>query len=118
MKLYQTLMVAVATTGLATGAWAEGYTQDQGSQNQGAQMQSETNTQASVGIDSGRIENVQSKLQQEGYTVSADGIWGPQTISALRDFQRENDLSVTGSLNNETLAALDLGTGATNDMSR
>lgn len=108
MKKYQMLMVALATTGLASGAWAEGY--NKSNDNQGAQVESNANmnVQASTNFDSEHIQNIQEKLRNEGHRVSTDGIWGPQTASALRDFQRENNLNATGTLTNETLAALDM----------
>ncbi|MFA5592324.1 MAG: peptidoglycan-binding domain-containing protein [Micavibrio sp.] len=61
-----------------------------------------------AGLDSGTIEQVQESLRDEGHSVSVDGIWGPRTAEALRQFQQANGLSVTGAPDSDTLAALDV----------
>lgn len=54
-----------------------------------------------------KVEKVQEKLKNEGYNVgSVDGLIGPNTESALREFQESNDLSASGELNQETIDAL------------
>jgi peptidoglycan hydrolase-like protein with peptidoglycan-binding domain len=40
------------------------------------------------------------------YQGKADGVWGPKTESALRNFQTQNGLEVTGTLNEPTARAL------------
>ena len=61
------------------------------------------------------IRRIQEKLDEMGYPVGrADGVMGPKTETALRNFQRDKGLNATGEFNDETLAALDLdGRGAT-----
>jgi len=55
------------------------------------------------------VRNVQEKLLEEGIDPGpVDGILGPQTRAGLREFQRENGLTVTGRMDNETLSALGL----------
>jgi len=55
------------------------------------------------------LEAVQSKLSRMGYyDGTVDGVWGSQTAAAVRRFQLAKDLRVTGELNPETLAALDI----------
>lgn len=50
------------------------------------------------------IKRAQTMLNEKGFDAgNADGIVGTRTRSALMKFQRENDLSATGSLNRETL---------------
>lgn len=61
-----------------------------------------------AGMDSGTIQSVQSSLKSEGHSVSVDGKWGPQTASALREFQMNNNLPATGQLDTQTLAALNI----------
>lgn len=61
-----------------------------------------------VTMDIETIQSVQASLKNEGHAVSVDGVWGPKTAQALRDFQRDNSLPATGTLNAETLAALNL----------
>lgn len=57
------------------------------------------------------ILQVQQALIQKGYDPgAADGLMGPRTRAAIREFQRAEGLSVTGSLNRETARALGLET--------
>ena len=56
------------------------------------------------------IANVQSSLQEMGYyTGEVDGLLGPLTREALNGYQADNDLTVTGAIDEPTLASLDLG---------
>src|SRR5690606_18242937 len=40
--------------------------------------------------------HLQSQLNERGYAVEIDGELGPQTQTALRDFQRDNNLPLAG----------------------
>lgn len=54
----------------------------------------------SVGDD---VKAVQRILKNEGYSLGkVDGNYGKRTARAIRDFQYDNDLAVTGSVNIET----------------
>ena len=53
------------------------------------------------------VSSVQSSLNQRGYNAGrVDGLWGPSTETALRQFQADNGLAPSGSLNHRTLAML------------
>ena len=53
------------------------------------------------------VYQVQKKLKELGYDPgSADGIWGKKTTSAIKHFQRDNGLPVTGHLDEKTRAKL------------
>lgn len=66
-------------------------------------------TTASVSApDASTIQSAQAKLREEGHKVSVDGVWGPKTAAALRDFQKANGLSATGELDSETISALNI----------
>lgn len=55
------------------------------------------------------IANVQTALQEQGYyDDEVDGLIGPRTRAALRDFQRDNGLPVTAAIDGPTLKALGL----------
>jgi len=54
------------------------------------------------------VQKIQSALNQKGERVKVDGIWGPQTAEAVRDFQKKNGLRPSGQLDNETLQKLDV----------
>lgn len=53
------------------------------------------------------VRTIQQKLKNWGYYKgSVDGIYGPQTVSAVKYFQRKNNLTVDGIVGNQTLKAL------------
>jgi uncharacterized protein YcfJ len=56
--------------------------------------------------DAAYVRSVQQSLNQRGYDVAVDGIWGPNTESALRNFQQANGFSQTGTLDGPTASAL------------
>jgi len=57
--------------------------------------------------DSAIVRSAQQSLNQKGYDVGAvDGRWGPNTETALRQFQEANRLAPTGKLDQQTLSAL------------
>jgi len=58
------------------------------------------------------LTQVQERLRQAGaYGGRADGVWGPDSQSALERFQQRNGLQVTGTLNQATAATLGLNPG-------
>jgi hypothetical protein len=61
-------------------------------------------------LDPGQvIANVQSALQEQGYyNGEVDGLIGPNTRAALRNFQADNGLPVTAAIDGPTLQALGL----------
>ena len=55
------------------------------------------------------LTQVQERLRQVGaYSGRADGVWGPDSQSALERFQQGRGLQVTGQLNQATAATLGL----------
>jgi peptidoglycan hydrolase-like protein with peptidoglycan-binding domain len=68
--------------------------------------------------DSGRgVQAVQQCLYDLGYplpTNGASGAWDTETTTALSSFQSDNGLSQTGTVNAETIAALDSRFGSLN----
>lgn len=59
---------------------------------------------AAAGVD---VKAAQEKLNELGYGAgAADGIIGPRTRGAIRTFQEQNHLPITGVLNAETYALL------------
>lgn len=61
-------------------------------------------------LSSDMVFKVQQRLHDLGFYVrdNIDGQWGPNTATALRNFQHAKGLDATGQLNDSTLAALDL----------
>jgi hypothetical protein len=61
-------------------------------------------------LDRGDIKKVQESLRDKGYyTVPVDGILGPQTRAAIRQYQQSENLPVTGRLDTETAGKLGVG---------
>jgi len=54
------------------------------------------------------IKLVQQALNKDGYKLKVDGILGMHTSSAIKNFQKKNDLKVTGQPDQMTLAKLNL----------
>ncbi|SHM26085.1 Putative peptidoglycan binding domain-containing protein [Caldanaerovirga acetigignens] len=57
----------------------------------------------SVGQD---VKLLQTLLNQHGYKLKVDGIFGPKTLAAVKDFQKKNGLKVDGIVGPKTLAKL------------
>jgi peptidoglycan hydrolase-like protein with peptidoglycan-binding domain len=67
---------------------------------------------ATRGADASTIREVQRRLTSRGYAAGRpDGVLGRTTRSALTDFQRAQNLPVTGQPDRATLAALGMGAG-------
>lgn len=62
--------------------------------------------------DQQRIREIQEALSAKGYPVEASGVWGPESVEALKKFQEAqniNNMSGRGKLDSLTLIALGLG---------
>jgi hypothetical protein len=67
------------------------------------------NTQNLGQLSTSMIQRIQDRLGQLGlYHGNVDGTWGPETQSAVRDFQQQRGLQPSGLLNYQTLADLDI----------
>jgi hypothetical protein len=56
-----------------------------------------------------QIQSLQAALNRAGIAVAVDGQAGPETQRALQQYQRDNGLPVTGELDEQTRARLDVG---------
>lgn len=55
------------------------------------------------------VRKVQQKLNEEGFQAGpVDGIWGPKTQSAVKNFQQQKGIDASGQLDEKTLAELDV----------
>jgi murein L,D-transpeptidase YcbB/YkuD len=110
----------VAIAGAVSLLYAPGWLQAAGQQREGGTTQGQYQEQGQASgqqnqqqqgmaqqLSSEQIRQVQQKLQEEGHSPGAiDGQWGPQTQAAVREFQQEKNLTVTGQLDQETLKEL------------
>ncbi len=55
-----------------------------------------------------RVEAIQTALKNNGEDVAPDGVWGPKTVAALRDFQKQHGLKTTGHMDRATALKLNL----------
>ena len=64
------------------------------------------------------VKTIQRKLKNWGYYNGAvDGIFGSQTKTAVKYFQKKNGLKVDGIVGNQTLKALGMSTGSNSNSS-
>jgi peptidoglycan hydrolase-like protein with peptidoglycan-binding domain len=98
------LTIAVATAlGLSTAAMAQ--TGDMGKQRGTTSEPSASATQGMAASDD--VRQVQQELQNRGFNVgTVDGVMGPQTKGALKEFQQAEGLPATGELNEKTKSQL------------
>ena len=113
MKL-NLIAMAVAAAMLSFGAVA----QDKKQESQGAQSSSSASKEQKPGSGpsasgdkqsqrSETIKEVQTKLKDQGQDPGpADGVMGPKTQAALKEFQKDKGLKETGQLDQQTLSAL------------
>lgn len=64
------------------------------------------------------VKQIQTKLKSWGYyNGSIDGIYGSQTLAAVKSFQKKNGLTVDGIAGSETLAAMGITSSSSNSSS-
>jgi lipid-binding SYLF domain-containing protein/peptidoglycan hydrolase-like protein with peptidoglycan-binding domain len=74
---------------------------------------SKKGTKKTSGLSKDKVLQTQSALKKEGFDPGpVDGIMGPMTMAALRNFQSHNHLEVTGTITPETQSLL-MGTAST-----
>lgn len=58
-------------------------------------------------VNAAQVRQAQQKLNDMGYRAGqVDGVWGPNTQAAIRNFQQAKGLEATGRLNPQTINAL------------
>src|SRR5690606_12383120 len=116
-----------ATLGLVSHASAEGDaahgqqqpTEEQRTEQQQGQQERQMGKQSTAGAQASgyaslnhqQVTELQRQLQARGlYEGNIDGIVGPLTRSAVRQFQEQEGLQATGTWNSNTAAALGIET--------
>ncbi|MDE7182528.1 MAG: spore cortex-lytic enzyme [Clostridia bacterium] len=100
--------LAVAAVGSATAIFNTAYTHDD--------YASAPFVQTAVlkqGATGGEVKEVQRRLKQWGYYNGAvDGVYGPQTVAAVKAFQKKNGLKADGIAGKSTYEALGMNESA------
>ena len=65
-----------------------------------------TYNQVSYGSKGSDVTELQKLLNNKGYSLSVDGIFGSQTQAAVKDYQQKNSLAVDGIVGTNTWGAL------------
>ena len=60
-----------------------------------------------LGIEGDDVEELQKKLNTAGYNIAVDGIFGKETLKALKDFQKNQGLTADGIVGDNTYEVLD-----------
>lgn len=68
-----------------------------------------------LGSNNPQVKEAQSQLNNHGYDIAIDGIFGSATQDAIQSFQSESDIQVDGIVGNDTLNALNNGSDAPAD---
>ena len=71
--------------------------------------------QVSYGSKGSDVTELQKLLNQNGYTLDTDGIYGDKTLAAVKDYQQKNNLSVDGVVGENTWGALTKNTASSGD---
>ncbi|MSS63635.1 peptidoglycan-binding domain-containing protein [Velocimicrobium porci] len=66
-------------------------------------------TSAEAAYNRATVKKVQEKLNQKGYSCgTADGIAGSKTKNAIKKYQKDHNLTVTGTINSALLKSLNI----------
>lgn len=74
-------------------------------------------TQVSKGSSGDSVLQLQKLLNQNGYSLKEDGIFGDNTLNAVKDYQTKNGLTVDGIVGNNTWGTLTGANKATSNNS-
>jgi len=121
MNTTRTLIAAAAATLLSAPAFAQQDSQttlEPGTSATASQSAGMGQDMQAMRNDPQTVRQIQQKLQDEGYRVGAiDGIWGPKTSSALKEFQQAQGLDADGALSQSTISALGIQMEGADSMS-
>ena len=79
---------------------------------------SEVEALSKYGSRGTEVKTIQEKLKRWGYySGSVDGIYGSQTVSAVKKFQKKNGLTVDGIAGTQTLKAMGITSSSSSSSS-
>lgn len=113
LALVSALAVGTAYAAGSSGSSTEDSSQEPGYSSQSGQSSSSMSSHHQH-MSKSEVKQIQSKLKEQGYKVgSVDGKMGKGTQQALRQFQQDKGIQATGKPDQETLAALNVSPGGT-----
>lgn len=77
-----------------------------------------TYSQVSYGSKGSDVKTLQELLNQNGYSLDVDGVFGSKTQEAVKDYQTKNKLAVDGIAGNETWGSLSGGKSSSGSSSQ
>lgn len=63
-------------------------------------------TQLKYGASGDEVKKLQTQLNNKGYTLTVDGVWGDKTDAAVRKYQKDSGLTVDGIVGDITWGSL------------
>jgi peptidoglycan hydrolase-like protein with peptidoglycan-binding domain len=82
------------------------------SRSEGTGMQAGTESRGAGKWSKDKVKAIQEALKNKGFDPgAADGVVGPRTGQALREFQKSQNLQVTGRIDDKTASALGVDSG-------
>ncbi|MFD8595929.1 peptidoglycan-binding protein [Kitasatospora sp. NPDC059646] len=99
-----TLLIGLALTGASVAAHADDARRTKNTTTAAADHSSPRQ-----GDRGESVKNLQRQLNTQGHRLAVDGIFGPKTAAALRDFQRAHGLKADGIAGSDTRTALAAG---------
>jgi peptidoglycan hydrolase-like protein with peptidoglycan-binding domain len=109
-KIKHVAFAGITALAFSQIAFAGGDMKNQPSASQDQPQQQQQST--APGMDQSTIKQAQEKLSSKGHDVQADGVLGPKTQAALKEFQEKEGIQASGRLDQETLAALGVDEGS------
>lgn len=106
VKRHATIAVIVGLALLAAGAVRETRAQMQGTPGAGMGGKGGAAGQTQAPLSAATIKSLQEALNKQGIPIKADGVLGKDTRAALRRYQTEHHLPVTGEPDKATLDKL------------
>ncbi|HYD30337.1 MAG TPA: peptidoglycan-binding domain-containing protein [Azospirillaceae bacterium] len=109
MALFATVLAAGALS-LSTACAQQSMPQSQ----QQSPMSGASGSQASDWTQNQQVvRDIQQALNNQGFDAGdVDGMWGPRTQAALRNFEQSKGMQADGQLDQETMAALGVDASA------
>jgi peptidoglycan hydrolase-like protein with peptidoglycan-binding domain len=107
-KIKHVAFAGITALAFSQIAFAGGDMKNQPSASQEQPQQQST----APGMEQGTIKQAQEQLSSKGHDVQADGVLGPKTEAALKEFQEKEGIQASGRLDQETLAALGVDEGS------